>query len=120
MSLSDLRDFVDPHYGEMFAEIDAFYAPGGGAEMETTQRHSMDANQERVLSPHEIEEARRAGQVFVALMQKVRGSMMHRDRIYYELGLRAAHLEEALAQGDVERAFAHYQAILRIARMLTP
>jgi hypothetical protein len=74
----------------------------------------------RVLSSQEIDDARSAGKTFLQLMGKVRRNMSSKDRAYYELGLRAAHLEEALATGEVGRAEEHWKRLLEIAsRLLT-
>jgi hypothetical protein len=123
MSLSDedLDPFERARYVEMEREIADYYR-SGGAELDRLQSRGMSSGvaEERILSPDEVDEARRAGAVFVTLMRKIRSAMRSRDQVYYELGLRAAHLEEALAQGDVARAEAHYRRILEIARMLRP
>jgi len=78
-----------------------------------------DMTADRLVSDEEIEQARRAGQVFIRVMRRVAKTLTPRDRVYLGLGLRASHLEEALVQGDIERAHAHYVRILEIARMLT-
>jgi hypothetical protein len=124
MSLSDedLLELDRARYEELMGEIADYYRSGQAHadSLARARQVSPMSSEERIMSPEQVDEARAAGQVFIRLLQKVRGSMRRRDRVYYELGLRAAHLEEALAQGDVERAYAHYQRILQIARMLTP
>jgi hypothetical protein len=72
------------------------------------------------VSDKEVQEAKRAGHLFVQLMRKVRAGMSARDRQFYEMGLRAAHMEEALATGEVERGEEHFKKLLEVAsRILT-
>lgn len=43
---------------------------------------------------------------------KARAGLSSREKVAFAAGLRASHAEEALTQGDVARANAHFQALL--------
>jgi hypothetical protein len=53
-----------------------------------------------------------------ALMQRFKASLNLRDRLILEVGLRSAHLEEALAQGEAERARSHLLRLLQVVQKL--
>lgn len=52
----------------------------------------------------------------VAVMRRFLVSLSPREKLILQLGLRASHLEEALAAGDQLRAAAHAQALVTIAQ----
>jgi hypothetical protein len=81
----------------------------------STRAHEDGDQNLRILSPEDVQEARRAGTLFVALMKKVRAGMNPRDRAFYEMGLRAAHMEEAMATGEFERGEQHFKKLLLVA-----
>ena len=76
---------------------------------------NSEQGEARILSPEEVDEAKRSGHLFVQIMKKVRAGMSSRDRAFYQMGLRAAHMEEGLATGEVERAEEHFKKLLEIA-----
>jgi hypothetical protein len=45
-------------------------------------------------------------------------SLSPRERLALKVGLSASHAEEALTQGDMMRARAHVQKLLKLARQL--
>ena len=50
---------------------------------------------------------------------KFRAGLTPREKLVLQLGLRAAHWEEALAAGDMGRAADHERAVLTIAQALS-
>jgi hypothetical protein len=54
----------------------------------------------------------------VAVMRKFLVSLTPREKLILQLGLRASHLEEALAAGDQARAAAHAKGLVTIAQAL--
>lgn len=54
----------------------------------------------------------------VAVMQRFNATLSPREKLILQLGLRASHLEEALAAGDQLRAAAHAKGLVAIAQGL--
>ena len=55
----------------------------------------------------------------IAVARKFLVSLTPREKLILQLGLRASHLEEALAAGDQQRAAAHAQGLVTIAQALS-
>ncbi len=52
----------------------------------------------------------------IAVMQRFNASLTPREKLILQAGLRASHLEEALAAGDQDRAAAHAKGLVAIAQ----
>lgn len=48
----------------------------------------------------------------------IRDGLTEREKLAFQAGLRAAHAEEALAQGDIQRAEAHFSHLLQLGKRL--
>ena len=127
MSISGRDDgLYNSRIREMFGEIEEYYSSGKAAAdlararaCEAHARADSGEGEERILAPEEVLQAKRAGATFIALMRRLASSMSPAGRLYYQIGLHASHLDEAMAQGDFGRAEAHYKALIELASRIT-
>ena len=54
----------------------------------------------------------------IAILGRFQATLTPRERLVMEIGLRGAHLEEALAHGELGRAKEHEMAAVKIAQQL--
>jgi hypothetical protein len=54
----------------------------------------------------------------IAVAKRFNATLSPREKLILQLGLRASHLEEALAAGDQDRAAAHAKGLVTIAQAL--
>jgi len=54
----------------------------------------------------------------IAVARRFNATLSPREKLILQLGLRASHLEEALAAGDQDRAAAHAKGLVTIAEAL--
>lgn len=52
------------------------------------------------------------------IVTRFRDSLGPRDQLVLALGLRSSHIEEALAHLELDRAQAHFEKLMEIARQL--
>jgi hypothetical protein len=69
-------------------------------------------------TPQDVAIFQRSFERAVLVMRKFLVSLSPREKLILQLGLRASHLEEALAAGDQQRAAAHAQGLVTIAQAL--
>jgi hypothetical protein len=70
------------------------------------------------LTPADVATFQRSFNRAVAVMRRFLVSLTPREKLILQLGLRASHLEEAMAAGDQERAAAHAKGLVTIAQAL--
>lgn len=61
---------------------------------------------------------RQCFRLLVAASKKLRRSLSPREAAAFKAGLHAAHAEEALTIGDEPRSLAHFDKLLRLAKVL--
>lgn len=71
------------------------------------------------ITPADVAIFQRSLERAVAVVRKFNSTLTPREKLVLQLGLRASHLEEALAQGDQDRAAAHAKALVTIAQALS-
>jgi hypothetical protein len=70
------------------------------------------------LAPYDVDIFQRSFERAVTVARRFIVSLTPREKLILQLGLRASHLEEAMASGDQQRAAAHAQALVTIAQAL--
>ena len=60
------------------------------------------------------DEFAQAAGVILRLIGELRRQLSPRDLVMMQIGMRASHVEEALAQGDVDRARGHVKKIVEL------
>jgi hypothetical protein len=70
------------------------------------------------LSPDDVAMFQRSFLRAVSVARRFLVSLSPREKLILQLGLRASHLEEAMAAGDQERAAAHAKGVMTIAQAL--
>ncbi len=69
-------------------------------------------------TPADVEIFSRSFARAVMVAQRFQATLSPREKLILQLGLRASHLEEALAAGDQLRAAAHAKGLVTIAQAL--
>jgi hypothetical protein len=64
----------------------------------------------------DLDEFQRAFERVLQALAHFQAEMSDRDRLYLELGLRSAHIEEAMAHGELARAKEHFEKMMALAR----
>jgi len=70
----------------------------------------------KLFSDTDLQELTRSASRILGLMGKFKNAMSERDAVFLALGLRAAHMEEALAHGELERAKAHFEKLVGVVK----
>jgi hypothetical protein len=70
------------------------------------------------LTPADVAIFQRSFERAIAVARRFLVSLSPREKLILQLGLRASHLEEALAAGDQQRAAAHAQGVVTLAQAL--
>jgi hypothetical protein len=68
------------------------------------------------LSPAELDEFSRSFERVIELMRRFQKRLTPRELLVLQMGMRASHVEEALAHGDSERARAHLAMLVAMIR----
>ncbi len=63
-------------------------------------------------------EFERAANVILRAIGDLKNRLSPRDLVMMQIGMRASHIEEALAQGEVDRARGHVQKLVELARRI--
>jgi hypothetical protein len=71
------------------------------------------------LTRADIADFQRALDRVVSIIGRFNNSLTPREKLILQLGLRGAHLEEALAHGETQRAADHERAAVTIAQALS-
>ncbi len=70
------------------------------------------------LSQQDLDAFERGFHRVLQIVTRFRSSLGPRDQLVLALGLRSSHIEEALAHWELDRAQAHFEKLMEIARQL--
>lgn len=66
----------------------------------------------------EVAEFNRAFDRVMSMSSALRDAMTERESLFFQMGLRSSHVEEAMTIGDTERANAHFKKLIELLRQV--